>query len=490
VPSSSTDANDGADPVDPGPLPNIDTTLRMRLAALSAEDPDFWNFAHGARREDAHGYYQYPAMMVPAMQRQLMRVILELQPGVESCLDVFAGSGTVLAEAMYFGLDVMGQDINPLAVLLCRAKAGPFRHEVLHRRAISLIARAVSDTGCSVEANFPGLSKWFRCQAVVELSRLRRAIRAERLQWVRRFLWVTLADTVRLTSNSRTSAFKLHIRPEIEIASLPSPIDTFSAILTRNLERHATFVQALEGARQLDRGSYRGKVACTLRDSRLPIEGSFDLLVTSPSYGDNTSTVPYGQSSYLPLQWVDLDDIDLAVTGADYLASTYEIDSRSLGGIKPRGDVMDLSTEMRNRSPSLHRTIEALIQQPHDRMARVFAFARDLEACLDPVLHSMRANAYLIWTVGNRRVGGVQVPLDAILKELLEAHGAVYVTTIDRRIPNKRMATRNSIAATMRAEHTLIFRRPANLSGSAVRMRELAKRATGDNRPRTPCFVR
>ena len=35
----------------------------------------------------------------------------------------------------------------------------------------------------------------------------------------------------------------------------------------------------------------------------------YDLLVTSPPYGDNRTTVPYGQHAFLPLQWVELSDI-------------------------------------------------------------------------------------------------------------------------------------------------------------------------------------
>ena len=59
-------------------------------------------------------------------------------------------------------------------------------------------------------------------------------------------------------------------------------------------------------------GYYRGDITVRLGDSAKlkPAQDIHDLLVTSPPYGDNTSTVPYGQYSYLPLQWIDLHDID------------------------------------------------------------------------------------------------------------------------------------------------------------------------------------
>ena len=65
----------------------------------------------------------------------------------------------------------------------------------------------------------------------------------------------------------------------------------------------------------------------------------------------------------------------------------------------------------------------------------------------------------MIWTVGNRRVGGDPVPTDRILEELMDARGARLVTRLERKIPNKRMATRNSIANTMRGEAILVFKK-------------------------------
>lgn len=43
---------------------------------------------------------------------------------------------------------------------------------------------------------------------------------------------------------------------------------------------------------------------------KLPKKYKFDVILTSPPYGDNHTTVTYGQYSYLPLSWIDLKDID------------------------------------------------------------------------------------------------------------------------------------------------------------------------------------
>lgn len=441
--------------------PSTDQRIVWELERFSKWDNDYWTFRRGVSRGQAHGLTQYPAMMVPTMQAVLLGVVTNVDSRVSAVLDPFAGSGTTLVESMRLGLNYTGQDINPLALLLCRAKAGPFHTARLASAVKNTVERANSDPGRRVEADFPGLEKWFSANAAIELSRIRRAIRCVDDVWCRRVLWTGLAETVRLTSNSRTSTFKLHIRSPDELRSRTvNPLKTFAAIIANITKRLHEEAMALREAGHLTPdGRYRGHVVLQLGDSTdlMPsARGGHDLLVTSPPYGDNTSTVPYGQYSYLPLQWIDLDDIDEGVD-SDHLRSTQEIDARSLGGSKKHAvrDVQPLLPVSR----SLKETLLRLEELPADRASRVAAFYRDLDASLHQLLAALRASAYMIWTVGNRRVGGEPVPTDAILVELLAAKEVRLVTRIKRKIPNKRMATRNAIASTMSGETILVFRK-------------------------------
>ena len=273
-------------------------------------------------------------------------------------------------------------------------------------------------------------------------------------------LWTGLAETVRLTSNSRTSTFKLHIRSPDDLESRNvNTLKTFATIvgdITKRLREEAAALR--EGNHLSAEGYYRGDVSIRLGDSAklIAADGAHDLLVTSPPYGDNTTTVPYGQYSYLPLQWIDLKDID-EEADSQCLRSTHEVDTRSLGG--SRRNAVQAVEPLLDISPSLTRTLGRLEPLPADRGGRVAAFCRDLDAALRAVLEALRPSAYMIWTVGNRRVGGEAVPTDAILEELLVAKGVHPVTRVERKIPSKRMATRNTIASTMRGEAILVFRK-------------------------------
>jgi hypothetical protein len=55
----------------------------------------------------------------------------------------------------------------------------------------------------------------------------------------------------------------------------------------------------------------------------------------------------------------------------------------------------------------------------------------------------------------------MEVPMTAILEELLTARGCELVSKFQRRIAGKRMAVRNSVAPTMRSETVLVMKAPA-----------------------------
>jgi hypothetical protein len=436
-----------------------DAKLRQQLESLTAADKDYWSFKGNSRREYGHGMFQYPAMMVPQVVEAILKQACSVHPDIERVGDPFSGSGTIMTESMMRGLDFSGTDINPLAILLCRVKSGPFLIDALKDKAKKLFARIDEDKLCKVEAAFPNLDKWFSRDVQTALSKVRRAIRKEDTLWDRRFFWVALAETARATSNSRTSTFKLHIRTQEDINGRAcDPVGTFMKVLARNIQHYEEQATKLSESGQLDdEGCYKGKITVSLADIR-KVEGKADLdiIVTSPPYGDNATTVPYGQYSYLPLQWVDLKDIDDCIDN-NCLASTHEIDIRSLGGSKRvKKEEADY---IQDRSPTFRDYIKSLDEQPRDRAIRVTAFFRDLDGCLDPILKSLRPGGLMVWTLGNRMVGGKSVPLDDILSDMLQAHDAKLMCKLTRRISSKRMAPKNNIADTMSSETILVMRK-------------------------------
>lgn len=448
-PSAST-------PVVAGSLHNADRELR-RLIGKATGSPEYWSFA-SARNDYSHCYFRYPAMMVAEMQRHLISTVLQLQPQVKTLADPFAGSGTILLEAMFRGLDVHAYDVNPLAILLCKSKMVLCFPSELSEASKTVIDTAARDRRTSIAVRFKGLEKWFSTTAAKDLSALRRAISGVESLQVRRFLWVALAETVRQTSRSRTSTYKLHIRPADERRRLPRPFVKFAEIVDTNIDLYRRTRRKLVASKVVRGRRYKGKTHIAVHDARRRFPAEFDLVVTSPPYGDNQSTVPYGQNSFLPLQWIDLKDIHPRIS-AQCLRTAYEIDNRSLGGQPQRGIRRKIDEDILRVSPSLARAVRAVPKEPADRRRKILRFAVDIDASLKTIAASAKLNAYLVFTLGNRRVANRNIPLDAIVTELFEQYGVRRVVSIGRKIPSKRMASRNSTAKTISREQIVIFRK-------------------------------
>jgi hypothetical protein len=435
--------------------------LNEKLQALSETDKDYWSFRGNTNQGYGHGLFQYPAMMVPQITKSIIEKIVEIHPDIQIISDPFVGSGTVMTEVMLRGLSFFGADINPLAVLLCRVKSGPFYISILSQKSIELKERIKNDKETKIEIDFYNRNKWFTKSAQIWLSKIHRSIKKEQEMWARRFFWIVLAETVRLTSNSRTSTFKLHIRTKEDIKSRKiNVIEVFERILKRNLCEFSNLADMLEKRDLLDYGNYKKNVNISLVDTRtIDKEIKANVIITSPPYGDNDTTVSYGQHSYLPLQWIDFSDIDENLKKDEFLISTHEIDYRSLGG--HRGVTEEELQYLLEQSHNLEIFIDGLRDKPKDRTTRVISFFRDLDKCINQILKGLQNGGIIVLVLGNRKVGGERVPLDKILSDLFEKHNISVFCRLTRKIPSKRMALKNSIAETM-SDETILLMRKAN----------------------------
>jgi hypothetical protein len=437
------------------------TLLNEKLQALSEKDKDYWSFRGNASREYGHGLFQYPAMMVPQVTRAIIDKIIEVQPDVKIISDPFVGSGTVMTESMLRGLSFCGTDINPLAVLLCRVKSGPFFISELKEKSTALKARIKEDKKTNIEVNFFNRNKWFTKGVQIWLSKIRRAIQAENTLWARRFFWVALAETIRLTSNSRTSTFKLHVRTKKDIKERRNnvnPLKIFYKTLDHNLAEYNNLFMKLQESNLLANGQYKYTARISFADVRsYDCSTKSDVIITSPPYGDNLTTVPYGQHSYLPLQWIDFSDIDVCLKKDELLKSTREIDNQSLGGHwEITAKDMD---SLFQQSENLKHFTMTLGDKPKAGIVKVAAFFRDLNMCIDPVLNGLNDGGIMVWVLGNRKVGRQRVPLDKILVDLFEKRGVAVFCQLARKIPSKRMALKNSTTDTMSDEIILLMRK-------------------------------
>ncbi|MFV0432931.1 MAG: hypothetical protein ACK5LO_02955 [Leucobacter sp.] len=434
---------------------NASSNLRDRLTQRTENNPDFWSFAELRSRSGSHALFQYPAMMVPELQGALLDDLLAVRPDAELVYDPFAGSGTVMLESLYRGLDFHGSDINPLAVLLCQVKAEPPTPEDALSGVTETLRRANHFPQASVP-DFPNIDKWFKPEIKAGLAVLRSAISKVSDLKLRRFLWVCLAETVRLVSNSRISTFKLHVYKQEEIDRRETDaIKMFGIVAKQNVE-HLNLHWRRMSSLDLSKPSPAALLLPGSVSDPWIAPRQADILMTSPPYGDNQTTVPYGQHSYLPLQWIAHKDIP-GIFDETLLDSTHRIDHLSLGGSLKYAD--QARKDLAEVSPTLEKYVAGFDEFPTLRR-KVLSFVRDYRAALTGIRPRLNDGAFCFFTLGERRVGKRTFPLVEITRELLIADGHEDIMTIERVLPGsrKRMAARNSEGATMAQEWILVTR--------------------------------
>jgi hypothetical protein len=412
-----------------------------------------WDYAQADTKTETHCFHPYPAMMIPQVARRLIKMYAKKGDIV---LDPFCGSGTVLVEAQMAGMNSYGVDINPLALLIARAKTTPLDMETLRQWAISLLHSYLEDC-CRIESepnyisipNFFNIEYWFKPSVSRELSALRSRLLAIDDIAVREFFLVAFSETVREASYTRNNEFKLFRIPKDELKQYnPNVGEIFFRKVYRNLNGMKEYLRKMgeRGSRQ-DINVWVKILSEDTREKTTIPANSINLVVTSPPYGDSKTTVAYGQFSRLSLQWLGLP-----------CEEARNIDNRSLGGHRLTN--LDAVSNIL----TLQKALEQIVAKDSKRALEVGSFYHDFSLCFREIARVCALGAKACFVVGNRTVKGIRIPTDRIVIELGEQYGFVHIDTFHRNIPNKRMPSKNSpsnvkgmLGSTMTKEHIIIL---------------------------------
>ncbi|MBI3599313.1 MAG: DNA adenine methylase [Nitrospinae bacterium] len=401
-------------------------------------DPS-WNYAEDNTRAYTHSIHPYPAMMIPQVAGRLINMYARPKAVV---LDPFSGSGSVLLEAFIRGYDSYGIDINPLSLLISKVKTTPLNYKRL-QHTLEKIMTKVTVVKRTKHPIFFNIDYWFKSEVVSKLSVLKDAISSIRDKEIKDFFKVVFSLTVRASSNTRNGEFKLYRIDEEKLNGFkPLVFETFKERAEKNID----------GMDDLWEQFKNNKTAANIlnEDTRhktsIP-DSAVDIVVTSPPYGDSKTTVAYGQFSRLSLQWLGFNGEDL------------DIDNRSLGG---KLDINNL--HLAYTSPNLKYALDLISRIDKKRARDVAAFYIDLNKCFIELSRVLKKGGFLCMVVGNRTVKGIQLPTDEIVADFGESTGFRHLETIIRKIPNKRMPSKNSptnkagiLGLTMTEEYIVIM---------------------------------
>jgi len=418
-----------------------------------------WDFKSSKIDVYTHQVHKYPAMFIPQLIRKLLN---EYSDEGDVVMDIFNGSGTTSVECLLLNRDSVGIELNPLAFLISKVKTNAIDPGKLIS-AYDRLNKSYFEKEIGESISFKGIDTWFSESSTIHLSHLLKSIRLEKNKNIRSVFEVSFSDIVRYISLVRHNGFKLHRDPKkFDIEWNKESIFN---------EFHSSFCKSFRGLIDIYNDKSNASTTLINEDSSKFIkkyENSIDLIITSPPYGDSSTTVAYGQFSRLSSQW-------LGFVGENEKGHIRNVDNELLGG-STKG--IELDDPILDRSITLHSSIlafKSLIDSSDGdakkklikRTKDVLSFYIDLEKTIINASKYLKSDKYFILITGSRTVKLVKLNTDLIVAELGENYGLLLDGILYRKtIPNKRMPSKVSAtnivgekAPTMTKESIIILRK-------------------------------
>ncbi|MFC1613470.1 DNA methyltransferase [Patescibacteria group bacterium] len=274
-----------------------------------------WAFAEKTRKETSyltHGYHRYPAKFIPQIVSRLVKKYT--QEG-DLIVDPFGGCGTTLVESKVMGRKSVGVDINPVAVLITKAKKTPIEPAELEKYFLKLKEKIDSfnkDTKVKVPEH-ERIDYWFKPEEKRKLAFIFIEISKIKDQDIRDFFYCGFSNILKNCSIWLQKSNK----PTRDLAKKEAdPFVVFHRQIKAMLRGNETFFNLLKEKKYL-------KIFCDVycADARkIPTKfNSVSLIVTSPPY---VTSYEYADLHQLTALWFkytkDLSDFRKRFIGTSY----------------------------------------------------------------------------------------------------------------------------------------------------------------------------
>ena len=387
--------------------------------------------------------HPYPATMLPQIA---IKILEEINPkSKESLLDPYCGSGTSFCAGIDQGFsNFQGYDINPFAILLAKARLTKISKKEIELNKESIKNKIFQLSFCRrkpKESKLPryhNIDYWFSKDIMYLLSDIQKCIETIHNPDIRRLFLIPFYATVRACSYTRKGEFKLYRMPKEKLDRFnPDPVAIYLAKIEETIKIY------------LEKYYPRiGKPRLSINNRFIP--NNFDVVLTSPPYGDSRTTVAYGQFSFFANLWAGFDDAS-------------KIDNKLMGGRK---------VEKIFNEGIISRDIKKINVCDSRRALEVSSFYEDLGFSIDQVANTIKVGGFSIYVVGNRTVKSIQLKTDQFVAEKFEKNGFKHLFTYKRAIHNKTMPTKNSptnkpgaVASTMQHEFIIVSQKLKRICG-------------------------
>ncbi len=379
-----------------------------------------WDFKDSDTKELTHCFHAYPAMMIPQIARRLLQ---KYGASSKTLFDPYCGSGTSLVEANVGNIYAIGTDLNPLARLIAKTKTSPIDIQTLdlflkdfHDYTFNFqfnIQKSVS----IVIPQFDNINFWFNEISQKKLALIKKYIDEIKQPKIKNFFLTVFSETVRESSLTKKSEFKLVRIPE-EKRDNYHP-DSFGIMLSKLSRNKAGLLNFIKQKRNGSSSKICNFNSVNSIPKEIIPDESVDIIITSPPYGDSRTTVAYGQYSRLANQWMGIKDAS-------------SVDKNLMGGVR-------YNSNFKFNSKNLTNILEKIYKKDSKRSKEVESFFIDYKNSIDNVSKTLKKKGIACFVVGNRTVKDENIPTDLITKDFFENNGFTRLVTIIRNLLNKRI---------------------------------------------------
>ncbi|BAM11678.1 adenine-specific DNA methylase [Helicobacter cinaedi PAGU611] len=382
-------------------------TLAIQESIKTIYNPkyDFLGQSYASMYPNLH---KYPATMLPQIGYELLK---EFKAKKTALLDPYCGSGSSFISGLEYGIKhFVGFDLNPLAILISKAKLNYIERESLLREKAKLLENMVKIIEVK-KANITNIDFWIEKQAQVDLALIFHHLNNTKEWNIKNLFLLAFSETLREASYTRNNEFKLFRMKDYENYK-PNTHKIFKEKLDSLIDDYLSFYQ--HKIKNITHNITNSSFTNTTE--------KFDTILTSPPYGDSKTTVAYGQFSTFINEYLGVKN-------------ARKLDSQLLGGKK--------SKELYNRG-IMQEYIKEIAKIDSKRALEVSSFYVDLERSILKLINVLNVGAKTFFVVGNRQVKKIQLPTDKFIAEVFCNNGFKHLTTIRRKISNKAMPLKNS----------------------------------------------
>lgn len=373
-----------------------------------------WSFSDKTRKDTAyvtHGYHRYPAKFIPQV---VSRLVEKYTKEGDFIVDPFGGCGTTIVESKVMGRPSIAVDINPVAVLITKAKITPIDPKKIEE-AVSTLKIKLETYNEKIKVKVPKherIDYWFKPEEKRRLAFILSEILKVKDTDTQDFFFCAFSNILKNCSIWMQKSNK----PTRDFEKIPSePIKMFLRQIKMMLRGNEQLFNLLSKKGYLKTSS---KVICTDARTIPTKDDSVNLIVTSPPY---VTSYEYADLHQLTALWLE--------------------HTKDLSDFRKRfiGTSSHHKKEIVLNSSIAEKIRKNLLEKDKKTAEEVSMYFSEMNQVFSEMKRILKKGGKTCIVIGNTSLKSVAILNAEVFAEQLQNLGLKIIDVIKREIPSKNL---------------------------------------------------